>query len=331
MAIFGCTAVIDNGSNLLLVINGNNNNISKPDVTLKTNPQGELWLFEEGSQPYRLDHTIITDPQAPTDDALRFAISNMLNSVVGSLSGDLFFAISMGKVPGLSAQLVAGENPAVGNTFSDLWDFAGETLSYPIAPETWTASSTSENDKVGGTGAQSLTVHSLDEEWNPLTTIVPMDGTTPVIINNMHIRHRQTMVTEWGSSGINEGTITIVSGANNRARINIGLNNSLDGHYSVPNGKVALLSQFMENTSKNNDLVIRPQFRLFGSKFYSLPTQSIYEGTMYADFSKSMIPLPSKTDIKTIAKSNNENSPVTVSMLLTEVDFSLVTFKTFTF
>ena len=65
------------------------------------------------------------------------------------------------------------------------------------------------NDDVAGTGARTLRIQGLDGSYNLVEETVDMDGTTTVTTTQTFLRVFRMSVETAGSSGNNEGTITV--------------------------------------------------------------------------------------------------------------------------
>lgn len=110
-----------------------------------------------------------------------------------------------------------GRNPDVdtGSTPEDLWEGGGEYTGQPdgFTPETVNVVSSSANDAAAGTGARTIRISGLKSDTSTAyeTEDITMNGATPVTSISTWWRVNRAYVLTAGSSGWNEGTITINS------------------------------------------------------------------------------------------------------------------------
>lgn len=235
--------------------------------------------------------------------------------------------VSKGNIPGHSIVHVIGRNPSVGTAFEDIWD-AGGTFTYATSGEQWEVVSTSTNDSAAGTGARTMIIEYLDSNYTEQSETITLNGTTAVstIATNM-FRMVKARVNTAGSTFENQGELIlrVVGGGSRRGGIlrdtfvandANGLNASQDAHYTVPAGKTVYLEHAITNVSKNHDMVIRLKSRLFGEDVFSMDAElSNYQSSFPIDLSTGPIKFVEKTDIKVVARSNNDDVPVNVIMI----------------
>ena len=173
---------------------------------------------------------------------------------------------TLGNIPGRSIEPLIFRNPAAGPVFEDIW--CGGAYDFPTGPEVWEAVSDSDEDKVGSSGASSLDVISLDADYNLQITTVVLNGLSPVVISNTHIRPKTVVVTDGsvGSATHNVGNVTIrvSGGGQTRNYMPATFCNSQDGHYTVPAGETVTGIQVVPVLEKNSDMVIRSKITRFG-------------------------------------------------------------------
>lgn len=239
---------------------------------------------------------------------------------------------ALGNVDGRSIVNIRARNAEVGTSFEDVWD-PGGILVYATAGEQWEIISSSVNDTSAGTGVRTVLITYLDDIYTQQTETLTMNGTTAVTFTATNsFRFVSGRGKTWGSTGENQGNITIrvSSAGSTRGQISFdssvvgnenGLNSSQDGHFTVPAGKTALITGFAINVSKNHDVTIRSLVRFFGEDgFIMVGEQSNYQNSFPADFATSPIKLLEKTDLKIIARSNNTTVPVNAIINITLVD-----------
>ncbi len=119
--------------------------------------------------------------------------------------------IALGRFEGYAIKDKFGANPDIDvGVEEDVWWGGGDYTGFPTGPaETFEIFSDSANDTAAGTGARTLTFYSLDENYVEQDITVTLNGVTPVVTTETGIRGARARIMTAGSSGTNEGTITI--------------------------------------------------------------------------------------------------------------------------
>lgn len=97
------------------------------------------------------------------------------------------------------------------------------------------------------TGAALVEHHGLDSNWNENSEFVVLNGTTPVATSKQYIRSNNLHAMVVGTNGAPVGNISLRDNATGTITYNYiaaGLNMSLQAHYTVPDGKVMLLTSW---------------------------------------------------------------------------------------
>jgi len=210
---------------------------------------------------------------------------------------------------------------------------------YPASGETLEVVCENINDTSAGTGARTLVVAYLDSSFIRQTEIITLNGHTPVtfVATNAY-RFISASILSWGSASSdlygksNLGTIIIRDSATKNIRGVItyddsivgdehGLNNTQDIHYTVPAGKTAFPMLVLTNVTKNHDVTARALIRPDGADgFSTLAAMGNYQNSFILDFSTAPAPVPEKTDLKFIARSNNTSVGVVVELFMIEIE-----------
>jgi len=162
--------------------------------------------------------------------------------------GDLaafFLEVSQGKIPGNTGVRLIMRNPSLGTGFEDVWG-PGGIQTKPTATETLEVLSDSAEDDTGGSGAISVSVISLDDQYKCQDAVtVNLDGVTPVAVPGSHFRVLLTSVSSSGVTDKNVGTITVrVSGGGaTRSQIQPTIGVSQDGQFTMPANRTGYLIQ----------------------------------------------------------------------------------------
>lgn len=214
-----------------------------------------------------------------------------------------------------------GRNPSVGTTEVVIWD-AGGSYPFPVSSDTLTVVSDSSLDTGAGTGARTITLEGLDENWNSISETLTLGGLTPVVGIKQFLRIFRAYNVTSGGLEVNQGTITVkhTTSGDTLAEISPTDGQTLMAIYTVPAGKIATLKRFAAGTGAGKDAVIRlrtrdnaisdPAVRMLGA-FDVFENQAIVS----LDYP---IDVPEKTDIWITAQSSASGTSVsgTLNMVL---------------
>lgn len=171
-------------------------------------------------------------------------------------------AISKGHTKGHRTLYKFGYNPDVNGDEETVWSQGGD-FPYPTSAVTMFVSSTSANDANGGTGANSILIQGLDENYDEIEETVLLNGQTQVATQNSYLRVYRAFVTLCGTGGTSGGIIYVgSSGAtggvpNTTIYANLHLGNQTQiAAYTVPAGYTLYLDDinFTAALSQSNKL-----------------------------------------------------------------------------
>lgn len=213
---------------------------------------------------------------------------------------------------------------AIDTAFSNVSDTGGTEL-WPTGVETMQVRSTDANDTAAGTGAQSIIYNSLDANHEEVTTVVALNGTTPVAIPGTHLRHQSALVTPGavGSGRTNLGDIIIeTTGALERLRIPAAAGVTSSGIYTIPAGKTGYGKRVTVFPGKNQDIIFRSSARINDmDPILNTAEQLVYQQAFSQEIHAS-IPFLEKTDFRWEARTvdGGPGSEVTIHLDLLLID-----------
>ena len=187
---------------------------------------------------------------------------NNVNPITGgSTVSDIpfYLAVQQGKVPGYSMVNKFGYNPTIGSgSFETIWE-TGNNYPWQSSAVTVDVVSDDVNDDVAGTGARTLRIQGLDGSYNFAEETVDMDGTTTVTTTQTFLRVFRMSVETAGSSGNNEGTITVTytGGSDVAATISAGNGQTLMAVYTIPAGKTGYIININFSSAKDSEHTFR--------------------------------------------------------------------------
>ena len=239
---------------------------------------------------------------------------------------DWIINISAGSVSGTSYIEKFGMNVDVDSNKETIWD-GGDIYTYIATAETVAVTSTSGADSATGTGARTVEIQGLDANHNLVYETLTVGGGAGT---QEFLRIFRARVVTAGTSGINEGDISITSSDTSTVLAQIGVDGTGSNAagrgqtfmalYTVPAGKTAYLTQWTVGCGKQNTdavatFLARPEGGAWNAK--DIITVS---ATTYAKDYKIPLQFTEKTDIEIRAYSTTNNSLVSSTFNLLLID-----------
>jgi len=233
--------------------------------------------------------------------------------------------VSKGQVAGASPEYKFGFNPDVNGAEESIWSHGGD---YPWAAAAFTAfiSSSSTADTSAGTGAQTVTIEGLDENYAAQSVTVNMNGQTQVQIGDASgwLRVNRVFVATSGSGGTAAGDIYVaVSGVSSGvptgatyAKVVAGDNQTQQAIYTVPAG----FSFYTDDVTftaaislANKNVTAKFVTREFGSNtFRTRLIQTLQSNLLRVPFDYPLA-IPEKTDVECRATTDTTNVEIGAS------------------
>ena len=214
-------------------------------------------------------------------------------------------------------------NIDTGDTFpKDLWNGDAVYTGFPTgAAETIEVFSSSANDTSGGTGGRLLRLHNLlDGDGNAMPAVdITLNGTTPVSAGaQTYSRCSRAMIHEVGSTGSNEGEITIrhsTTTANVFAVMPIGFNATHIMAYTVPAGQTLYVHRgyvaLTRAAGNDGSAAATVQGRVYGeSAFISRRLMDITHANPYKYENNGYMIFTARTDLKVSVNSVSDNDTI---------------------
>lgn len=231
-------------------------------------------------------------------------------------------AIARGFTKGHKALYKFGYNPDVNGDEETVWAQGGN-MTYPTSAVTMFVSSTSVNDTNGGTGANSILIQGLDENYDEIEETVFLNGQTQVATQNSYLRVYRAFVTLAGTGGTAGGIIYIgSSGAtggvpNTTVYANLSFGNQTQiAAYTVPAGYTLYLDDinFTAALSQASKLVTCVFVsRDFGSNVFRSRFINVLQSNQLITKFEYPQPFYEKTDLECRVSSNTTNNAVAAS------------------
>ena len=214
--------------------------------------------------------------------------------------------VARGQITGHKSLFKFGNNPDINGSLETIWSHGGLYV-YPTSAIQMKVSSSSADDTALGTGARTVSVQGLDQDYNEVAETVTLTGQTAVLTTTTFIRVFRAFVITAGSGGTAAGTIYVGTGtvtagvpATVYAEIPVGENQTLMAIWTVPAGYTFYIYRGTFSAASNNaaqyilgKFMVRP----FGGVFRNAADVTSNSNLIPYDFE---IPLavPEKADIE---------------------------------
>lgn len=233
--------------------------------------------------------------------------------------------VSKGQIAGASTLYKFGTNPDINGAEETIWSTGGD-YPWPTAAFTAFISSSSAADTSAGTGAQTVTIQGLDENYEVKSVTVNMNGQTQVQIGDAFgwLRVNRIFVATSGSGGTAAGTIYVAnSGVTSGVPTGITYGNIVQGDnqsqmsvYTVPAGFTLFLDDVTFTAAiviANKNVTAKFVTREFGSNtFRTRIIQTVQSNLLVLPFDYPFS-IAEKTDIECRASSDTTNVTVNAS------------------
>ncbi|MCP3937768.1 MAG: hypothetical protein GY708_20645 [Actinomycetia bacterium] len=246
-------------------------------------------------------------------------------------AGEEETAIMLGRKPGWSIVSKFGQNSDIDTANpEDIWHGGGEYTGQPVGASTVDVAETCElfsaeaADSAAGTGARTVRLQGLDENGDPQSEDVTLDGTTPVATVGLWYRVNRLFVLTAGSGEVNAGIITVrhtSTTANVFAQVPAEHGQTLIAATTIPAGHTGYLRRYSASMFDNTNNRARMAFwsrpmggavriqRTFVVSTSDAASQALYGGPSF----------PALTDLKmrcTAVQNNNGNVTADFDLLL---------------
>lgn len=231
-------------------------------------------------------------------------------------------AIARGFTKGHRALYKFGYNPDVNGDEETVWSQGGN-MTYPTSAVTMFVSSTSANDANGGTGANSILIQGLDENYDEIEETVFLNGQTQVATQLAYLRVYRAFVTLAGTGGTAGGIIYVgSSGAtggvpNTTVYSNLSFGNQTQiAAYTVPAGYTLYLDDINFTaalSTANKTATCSFVSRTFGSNVFRTRFINVLQSNQLITKFEYPQPFTEKTDLECRVITNTTNNAIGAS------------------
>ena len=158
---------------------------------------------------------------------------------------------------------------------------------------------TDDDGSPAGNGARTVTVYGLDANYAEINETVTMNGTTNVTTDASFLRVSSIEVATAGTTGYNEGTITVSNnaGAIILAQIRAQINISHGAFYTVPAGHTLYVTQAMATESSSKGCRFEFWVRPFGGLWGMQRSIVLIDSSIVVPMTVPM-KVPEKSDVE---------------------------------
>lgn len=230
--------------------------------------------------------------------------------------------VALGQFPRYSTENKFGYNGAAGTSEEEIWNEGGfEAYLSSAERMNIVSTSTADDGSPGGTGARTLIIYGLDNDWKEINETITLNGTTDVLTVNSYIRVFRMIVLTAGSGAANAGVITAAAqtAGTDHANIAIGDNQTKKIQFSFPLGKVCIIRSLTIGVAKNENVEAKLKIRPFGSVFQVKRILNLFENAgQFINTTPSLI--PEKYDITITSQTTTGNAAVSASLSYMLID-----------
>lgn len=222
------------------------------------------------------------------------------------------FEAAAGRIKGVSGEVKFFSTIAT-TVHEDFWNVDGN-LSYLAAAEALSIVSDDANDTDQGTGAWTVQVVGLDENWMIAYETVTLTGLTPVVTSTTFLRVYRLTVITGGAPTANIGTITATAtpSATVQAAIDPIVGQSLMSHFTPPVTHCAFITAATMSVGKGKDVSVHVHVRdnnVADGVFKLKREFKIYQSTLRIEMPFPRL-IPPKVDYKWHVQSDVATTPV---------------------
>lgn len=236
------------------------------------------------------------------------SFDRIMSLLAGRAEELLPVAIQRKFIPGLSGNVSFAGVDAVGQTLQTVWRHGG-LYQYPSAPTAMTISSTSANDTAAGTGARSVVIRGLVDDFESSTEVVTLNGQTPVAVPGNWIRINRVTADDVGSGNVNagdihvgEGTVTGGIPATTYGFIESGDGTSLSSVFTFAKGTTGYGMLSVYYGGKGDEVEAKLFLREPGKSFRVVTEVRCFQAQVAKERALNFVPVPEKTDVEIRAR-----------------------------
>ncbi len=228
--------------------------------------------------------------------------------------------LSMGDIAGIIHINKFGRNPDIDTATvpEDLWDAGGVWVA-PTAARIHDLASTDVADTSAGTGAQSIEIQGLDDNWELQSETLSLSGLANVPTSNTYRRIFRMKVPLVGSGGTNAGDITATAQVDGTvtAQVTASMAQTLMAIYTIPANKTGYMTSYYSSLNSANppadmifSLGVKPDTDLSTSPWQTKHILGInLNGSGYIQhYFKPYMKITEKSDIRMQAVTVSDNN-----------------------
>lgn len=187
--------------------------------------------------------------------------------------------------------------------------------------------SSDAGDATGGSGAVTVMITGVNNDYEEITETIALEGVTPVTTTNDFLSINTMRVNSSGANNTNDGNITVIANdqalstftgagvptttSNVQAQILAGLGRTLMGVYTVPVSLTSYMTEMHVSSSITKNITVELYEQPFGEAFQIRSSVAFSRQTIDRGFSPPL-PFPAKSRIEFRGKSSSTAGNVAV-------------------
>jgi len=216
---------------------------------------------------------------------------------------DYLYSIARGDVAGRYPMHKFGFNADIGTTEEVLWSRGNTPFPYPTVAQICSVFSDDNDDASTDTGARTIQIYGLDTNYADQNETLTLNGTTRVLTANSYVRIFRGIVRSAGTSGYNEGTISIKAATDSViCEVAAEQNQTLLSLWTVPANHTAYITNIWSTSANSKNVYLYLYVRPYGEVFQNKFTVTLLDCCFYHAF-RMPLKIDSKSDIEIRAKS----------------------------
>lgn len=220
--------------------------------------------------------------------------------------------LGMGRVPGCMPILKFGRNGSIGASWETVWT-GGGIYKYLSSAEILKVSSTDADDTAAGTGARTVEIFGLDENYLRQGETIALTGQSSVATTQRYLRIYRAIVRSAGEAGGNVGTLNVKDNADSLVLLIVEpeLNQTLMAVATVPMGCTGYLIDWYASVSSMAPKLVELAIfiRPFGEVF-QIKTHVVVSQTAYRDDLRFPMVVNGRSDIEVRGKATGAGGDV---------------------
>lgn len=270
-----------------------------------------------GTKVYTFQDTLTdVDGNVHIGAAATDTIDNLIAAITLGGTAGTDYALSMTEHPNVTAAVGGGDTMGATSEIGN---------NEAVTTETDDNASWADITLINGIGLRSVRVDGVDDDYNSISEVVSLNGTTDATTTLTFLRINRLIGQRVGSDGYNAGLITATSETASTIQASIAIGDGLnhDFHFTVPANKRAYISHIEFEalaTAASTVLEFELHYREINAAWMAVLEKTIDIGTDHNTSTHIPFMIPAKADIKMHVQTTVNNAEVFCAANLVLID-----------